>query len=222
MLFFNKIKQFINHFKVPFYRSERNLYNKTSHQILYLYNALLWVLLIPVKCLEIFGLSTVLKSLFLLTVKVRPLSDKEVSALTPIFGDTIAYDKIRINESSYWAKWGAKYKHKTHMAFVWLSIINFSRNINVINNKNDLHWLVHEVVHVKQYESLGLQYIFEALLAQKYGGYYYGGVSSLKLQPLKFYNLEQQADLIKDLYKHHLYHTAVGKRILSEFEKGDF
>jgi uncharacterized protein YdeI (YjbR/CyaY-like superfamily) len=65
-----------------------------------------------------------------------------------------------------------------------------------------MSWLIHELVHVRQFEVLGVQYIFEALRAQRNGGYNYGGIKELKLgNPLHNFNLEQQADVARHYYQ---------------------
>jgi len=63
-------------------------------------------------------------------------------------------------------------------------------------------WLVHEMVHVGQFKHLGVQYIFEALRAQRHGGYSYGGLTQLQTSKHLFeFNLEQQADIARHYYK---------------------
>lgn len=162
---------------------------------------LFWILLIPIKCLEIFGFSYLLNFIFKSFTKTRHLSDDEIKQLRKIYGSIINFKHIRINENSKWAKIGAKKVKKTHLGFVWMNTINFSRSINCKTHNSDLSWLIHEMVHVAQFEKLGIQYIFEALLAQKYGGYDYGGKHNLINRQLKHFNLEQQAEIIKDYAK---------------------
>jgi len=64
--------------------------------------------------------------------------------------------------------------------------------------------LIHELMHVWQYERIGAMYIPLALRAQHTTvGYNYGGVSYLKHNGHKGlwdFNLEQQADLVADYY----------------------
>lgn len=66
--------------------------------------------------------------------------------------------------------------------------------------------LIHELVHVWQYERLGSVYIPLALKAQhSKEGYDYGGVQALQQalatgRDLLDFNLEQQADIVADYF----------------------
>ncbi len=193
----NKIKVFFQHFISPF-TTQRNQYNKKKFKILKLYNFVIWWMLVPIKFLEIFGFSYLLNYFYRWTIHSRQLNQNEIDFLTTVFPLSINYKVIRINENSKWAKIGAKNTKKQHLAFVWMNTINFSRSINCDLQKSDLWWLVHEMVHIAQFKTLGVQYIFEALLAQRFGGYNYGGKSNLKGRQLNYFNLEQQAEIIKD------------------------
>jgi hypothetical protein len=193
----SKIQAFIHHFISPL-TYIRNQYNTSKYKTLRVFNFLIWVILIPLKFLEIFGFTYILNSIFKLFIKSRHLNRYEVEYLKTIFPNSINYQFIRINENSKWARIGAKNTKKEHLAFVWMNTINFTRPINCQYNFSDLRWLVHEMVHIAQFKTLGIQYIFEAFLAQKYGGYNYGGLTNLNKHQLKDFNLEQQADIIKD------------------------
>lgn len=193
----NKIQAFFQHFISPFI-TQRNQYNKKRFKILKFYHFLLWWVLIPLKFIEIFGFSYLLDHFFRWTTSTRHLHQSEIDFLTTVFPLSINYKVIRINENSTWAKIGAKNTKKQHLAFVWMNTINFSRPINCNLQKSDLWWLIHEMVHIAQFKTLGVQYIFEALLAQKFGGYHYGGKDNLKGHQLNYFNLEQQANIIKD------------------------
>ena len=61
------------------------------------------------------------------------------------------------------------------MAYVWIKTIHFSRVIYCDSKLQDMAWLVHEVTHIAQFNKLGIQYVFDALIAQIIGGYDYGG-----------------------------------------------
>ena len=67
--------------------------------------------------------------------------------------------------------------------------------------------LVHELVHVLQYEKMGIVYIPRALSAQSARpSYDYGGLVALENQwnkdnGLAAFNLEQQADIISDCFR---------------------
>src|SRR5690606_11317723 len=87
--------------------------------------------------------------------------------------------------------------------------INFNKKISAAPGNNDMAWLVHELGHVGQYTYVGLQYIGEAIHAQATGGYNYGGGAALAGKDLKDFNREQQADILRDYYKHVVYGTSI-------------
>ena len=67
--------------------------------------------------------------------------------------------------------------------------------------------LIHELVHVWQYQKVGIVYIPRALVAQRSAeGYDYGGAEGLEAarqagRSLLEFNLEQQADIVSDYYR---------------------
>jgi hypothetical protein len=90
-------------------------------------------------------------------------------------------------------------KRQKATAYVSFHTINF---YNTITKST----LIHELVHVWQYERYGSAYISEALWAQHWGGGYdYGGISPLRMysegKGLAAFNFEQQADIIEDYYR---------------------
>ena len=65
--------------------------------------------------------------------------------------------------------------------------------------------MVHELVHVYEFEKIGSVYIYEALRAQRTGGYDYGGPDRLVAdrangEHFKDYNREQQGQIAQDYY----------------------
>ena len=121
---------------------------------------------------------------------VRPLTKAEITTLRPIFGDTVPYPLIRVDERAYvgpsWAR------------FCYVSF-------HTINSWGPMSppTLVHEVVHVWQYLHRGAAYIPRALYAQTTTmGYNYGGLSALRgAARLEDFNYEQQADIIEDAFR---------------------
>jgi hypothetical protein len=121
---------------------------------------------------------------------IRPLTEREVLMLRPIFGDSVPYSKIQIDERAYigpsWAK------------FCYVSF-------HTINSWGEMSapTLVHEVVHIWQYTQRGAAYIPRALYAQTTEmGYNYGGLAPLRqATQLEDFNYEQQADIIEDAFR---------------------
>ena len=120
----------------------------------------------------------------------RPLTAAEVAMLRPIFGNSVPYAMIRVDERAYigpsWAR------------FCYVSF-------HTINSWGPMSapTLVHEVVHVWQYTHRGAAYIPRALYAQTTEmGYNYGGLAPLRsATELEDFNYEQQADIIEDAFR---------------------
>jgi len=120
----------------------------------------------------------------------RPLTAAEYRLLEPIFGNSVPYDLIRIDERAYAGpSWANFY-------YVSFHTINGWRPMNAPT-------LVHEVVHIWQYTHRGAAYIPRALYAQTTKmGYNYGGLEPLRLsRELEAFNYEQQADIIEDAFR---------------------
>jgi len=132
--------------------------------------------------------------LWLLRRPLRPLNDDELAIARPYFEDSIDYEKIKVYDglSGYVTKWAH--------AFVSFNVINYRKKISKAI-------LIHELVHIWQYQTFGSPYIFRALIAQaSKEGYNYGGVEGLYMRmtnQTKFIdlNFEQQGEVFEDAYK---------------------
>lgn len=126
--------------------------------------------------------------------RTRPLTPAEVTLLTPLFGTSLHYDRIRIDERAYLGppQW--------NICYVSFSTINAWGAINPA-------LLIHEMVHVWQFQHLGSVYIPRALRAQRSrAGYNYGGAIQVanwaqRSASLQDFNPEQQADLVADYWR---------------------
>lgn len=154
-----------------------------------------WLMELILLLLEIFGIgewydlaSAILK------FQSRPLSIREQQLAQSIFGKSIRYASVRIDERAYL---GPRQGRFCYVSFF---------TINSWGNLSD-SLLIHELTHVWQYQKLGICYIPRALAAQvTHAGYNYGGNAGLMQaletrQGLDFFNLEQQADLIEDYFR---------------------
>lgn len=125
-----------------------------------------------------------------LTPAIRSLTEKELRMLKPIFGESVPYHLIRIDERA-WI--GPRFGNFCYVSFL------------TINSWGPMHpsTLVHEVVHIWQYTHRGAAYIPRALRAQwSEMGYNYGGLAPLQSAScLEDFNYEQQADIIEDAYR---------------------
>ena len=98
----------------------------------------------------------------------RPMTREEVELARSVFGSYIDYQKVRLDTRAFI---GCR-----HFGFAYVGF-------NVINCWGRLtpQHLIHELVHIWQYQSMGSVYIPRALWAQWFGGgYNYGGMAALQ------------------------------------------
>jgi len=125
--------------------------------------------------------------------KVRLLNAHEMQQAHSVFGQSIALHLVALNPDSL------PVRRKKTTAYVSFHTVNCYVSIPD-------SMLIHELVHVWQYERYGSAYISEALWAQHWGGGYdYGGIEPLKMysegKRLSAFNFEQQADIIEDYFR---------------------
>jgi hypothetical protein len=130
---------------------------------------------------------------YIFKFKMRRLNDYEKLISKSFFGDkSIDVDKVLVDDRALITK-----KHR--IAFVSFNIINYYGRI-----KDET--LIHELVHVYQFQKFGFVYVYRALKAQfSKEGYDYGGIDGL-VQALKKkkkyfeFNFEQQASIIEHYF----------------------
>ena len=125
-----------------------------------------------------------------LTPGLRRLTPLEYDRLSAVFGDSVPYDRIRIDERAYVGP------RSHHICYVSFHTINRWGPI-------PLAILVHEVMHVWQHVHEGACYIPRALAAQlTVAGYDYGGQRGLTAtRHIRDFNYEQQAAVVEDAYR---------------------
>ncbi len=122
---------------------------------------------------------------------VRPISSEEKIIAKKYFGSALDLRFTKIN-----AKMTKMARAKAH-AFVSFHVIHYSKELSI-------PILIHELVHIWQFQRYGSVYIFRALMAQKSKeGYDYGGAEALyagmlKNQKFTDYNFEQQGEIFED------------------------
>ena len=129
----------------------------------------------------------------ILKFNTRSLTPWERELVRSVYGDTINYRRVRIDNLSIV---GPRQYRFCYVSFY------------TINSWGDMsnHLLIHEMMHVWQYQNLGAIYIPRALAAQhSTDGYNYGGLPALEAaraegKGLDAFNLEQQAEIITDYY----------------------
>ena len=167
----------------------RSLVDRPIQKIFY------WISEVVIALLEFLGIGEIYETICDFSKpSTRPLKDWEIEMAKSVFGNSINYQRVRIDESAYL---GPKQNHFCYVSFY---IIN---SWGTMQNST----LIHELVHVWQYENMGAVYIPRALWAQTTKeGYNYGGKDNLKLFLLKNktlfdFNLEQQGDIIADYFQ---------------------
>lgn len=155
---------------------------------------LLWGMESTILTLELLGFGELYETLNdFIKYPSRPLTSEEIALAKTVFEHTIDYDFIRIDERAHI---GPRFYHFCYVSF------------HIINSWQAMHphILIHELVHVWQYQRLGAIYMLRALIAQhSHCGYDYGGASALKErrkkgESLLDFNLEQQGDIITDYF----------------------
>ncbi|WP_048169596.1 hypothetical protein [Methanosarcina sp. 2.H.A.1B.4] len=128
------------------------------------------------------------------TRKLTPVEEQEART---VFGDSINYRQVRIDENSLIAWLGAKVNNCSGMGVTTFHTINFNEKIKTAAGNSDMKWLIHELAHIAQMEHVGSKYLVEAVYAQATEGY--GYIPGAKLH-LYEYNREQQASIAADYY----------------------
>jgi hypothetical protein len=127
----------------------------------------------------------------------RRLTRVEEQEARKVFGDSINYQKVRIDEKSLTAFLGAKRHKCSGMGITSFRTINFNKKIQTTPGNSNMKWLIHELAHVSQMEHVGSRYMIEASYARVTEGYEY----VLGANPhFRDYNREQQASIAADYY----------------------
>ncbi|HYO55292.1 hypothetical protein [Archangium sp.] len=145
----------------------------------------------------------------------RSLSDVEVRLLCRVFGDGISYGPVRLVRIAPLIA-----SINGSRAFVLGNTLNVPSPDYDALQRGEKSWLlVHECIHIWQYQHHGLGYVVESLWAQLFGdGYDY--VKALRAgKPWRKMNPEQQAQLIQDAF-HGGYFEAPGVRFGAVGNKG--
>lgn len=133
------------------------------------------------------------------TVKpnTRRLTQVEEQEARKVFGDSINYQKVHIDEKSLIAWLGAKKHRCSGMGITSFRTINFNKKIKTAPGNSYMKWLIHELAHVSQMEHVGSRYMIEASYARVTEGY--GYIPGTKPH-FRDYNREQQASIAADYY----------------------
>lgn len=143
-------------------------------------------------CIGFFEVYEIFSDIF--KYKTRALTTRERGLAKLVYGEAIRLKRVRIDEKAYLGP--------PQMAVCYVSFYT----INSWGSMWDAT-LIHELMHVWQYQKMGAIYIPRALSAQftkmKYN---YGGVEALlaalrEKKGILSFNLEQQADIVTDYFR---------------------
>ena len=188
---FKRILRLILHPKHLFQLFSNDTYYKEASVISRL---AFWILEGFILLLDIFGLPEWYESLAdIFKFNTRPLNHNEIAIGQSVYGSSINWERVRIDERSYI---GPKQKGMIYVSFY---------TINGYGSMSTSTF-IHELMHIWQFENFGSCYIPRALFAQSTKmGYNYGGLHPLSLnienqKGLSAFNYEQQADIVMDYY----------------------
>lgn len=146
--------------------------------------------------------------------RTSPLTGAEIAAANSVLGpNAVRYQDIRVAQGGV-LKW--VFAFNGQRAFATFHTLNLPERGR--HQRENIDIVVHEIVHVYQYERAGSRYFAEALLGQHEDGYNYEGTDGLRAalskgKRLRDFNREQQAQIAQD------YFAAVrGRADLSAFE----
>ena len=145
---------------------------------------------------------TVFEPLWRLFTGAGLLTEKELAAASSVLGsDTIMYGSVRMAEGGLLR---LVFRLNGGRAFTTFHTINLPGSGHHARSKLEI--VVHELVHVYQFERVGSEYIWQALRAQRAKGYKYGGWAALvedrcNGKRLCDYNREQQGQIAQDYYR---------------------
>ena len=133
--------------------------------------------------------------------RTSPLSGAEIAAAATVLGPRgVRYQDIRVAQAGV-LKW--VFAHNGQRAFATFHTLNLPEQGR--HQRENIDIVVHEIIHVYQYERAGSRYFAEALLGQHGAGYDYGGPEGLRAavsqgRGLRSFNREQQAQIAQDYY----------------------
>ena len=164
-----------------------------------------WVLTFVSRVFDVLGGPELLEFVWHLLAKTRPLSGEEIAAASAVMGpDAIRWGDVRVAEGGV-----------NHLVFALQDLIGGEGKRPFVTfhtihlpHKVKTKKVVHELVHVYQFETVGSLYGLEAWLSQAkegLGAYNYGGPSGLVRdyhggKKFSDFNRETQGQIAEDYY----------------------
>lgn len=153
------------------------------------------------QVLDLFGMPEFFAFLWRAVTHATPLTGAEIVAATSVLGPyALRFQDIRVAQGGVLR---LIFRRNGGRAFATFHTVNLPST--GYHQRSNVGILLHELVHVYQYERAGSRYFAEALLAQHEAGYDYGGAEALqtaRLQGkyLRDFNREQQAQIVQDYF----------------------
>jgi hypothetical protein len=160
-----------------------------------------WLATLITRLLDLLGLPELWDFIWRTASHMSPLTGAEIAAASRILGPSaLRWGDVRVAQGGLLGLW---FRLRGDRAFNTFYTINLPRSGP--HARENLDILIHELVHVCQYERVGSVYGVESLYAQKTSGYHYGGPEGLRqalAEGKHFYafNREQQAQIVQDYY----------------------
>jgi hypothetical protein len=165
------------------------------------------------EALDLVGTPELFAFIWRVLTRTSPLTGAEIAAATAVLGPrAVRYQDIRVAQGGI-LRW--IFTINKQRAFATFHTINLPEEGH--HQRSNVGIVVHEIVHVYQYERAGSRYFAEALLGQHEEGYEYGQAEGLALalrqgKRLRDFNREQQAQIAQD------YLARLGREDVSAYE----
>jgi hypothetical protein len=165
----------------------------------------IWLIVLTFRLLDLVGVPELWSFLLRAVAHVSPLTGAEIGAAAAILGPTaVRYADVRVAEGGILNLIFKRNEGRAFATFHTINLPTFGPH-----RRANFGILLHELVHVYQYERTGGLYIAEAIYAQKTSGYDYGGPDDLAVclangVCYRNFNREQQAQLVQDYYERRL------------------
>jgi hypothetical protein len=184
-----------------------------------------WLATLITRLLDLIGLPELLDFLWRTASHVSPLTGWEIAAASRVLGPTaLRWGDVRVAQGGLLR---LCLKLRGDRAFATFYTINLPRS--GLHARENLDVLIHELVHVCQYERVGSVYGPESLYAQRTSGYHYGGPEGLRRawaegKHFCAFNREQQAQIVQDYYLQlcHGWDTTDYEPFIAEMRAGKF
>ena len=183
----------------------------------------LWTVQFVLQVLDLFGVPELFAFLWRSMTRASPLTGDEIVAATSVLGPlALRFQDVRVAQGGVLRP---IFRRNGGRAFATFHTVNLPTT--GYHERSNVAILVHELVHVYQYERAGSRYFAEALLAQHEAGYDYGGAEALQEarahgKHLRDFNREQQAQIVQDYYMQQCrgWDTAAFEPFIAELRAG--